>query len=274
MKKLLLYYLRNFPLEMGKKRLSTFIKIPNNTQDFVFTNSTGLKFHINLSEYVMKQIYMFDIYEKPYVRYLSSFPNNQIKKIIDIGANIGNYTLALKHAYPDSEIHSFEPNSTNHLRLTKNIELNGFKNIHVNKVGLSDKKGELKLFFDEKNMGAATLAENVGSKHETILLETLDNYCVQNNITNIDLLKIDIEGGEINCLKGAVDILEKTTKGIIQLEVDYGHCKRLGYSAKELFDFPMQYGYKPHLLNKWGKILAVSAIPEKFIGNVIYLKGY
>jgi FkbM family methyltransferase len=274
MKKLIISYLRNFPIELGKKRLSSLVYLSEQDKAFIFTNNKGLKFNLDVSEYVMKQIYLFGIYEKPYINYLSSFPQEIIKTVVDIGANIGNYTIALKNAYPNSTIHSFEPNSINYQRLKYNIELNNFKNIKVNQLGLSDKKGELKLFFDEKNMGAATLAENVGSMHETILLDTLDNYCSQNNITNIDLLKIDIEGGEINCLKGAVDILSKTTKGIIQLEVDYGHCKRLGYSAKELFDFPVQFGYKPHLLNKWGNIVVVNAIPEKFIGNVIYLKGY
>lgn len=274
MKKLIIYYLRNFPLEFGKKRLSSLISFDNLSEEFEYTNKSGLKFYIVLSEYVMKQIYLFGIYEKPYVNYLSSFQKDTIKTIIDIGANIGNYTIALKNAYPTSTIHSFEPNSTNYQRLVNNIKLNKFTNINANQLGLSDKKGELNLYFDDKNMGAASLAQSAGSQHEVINLDTLDNYCNQNNIENIDLLKIDIEGGEINCLKGGVTILEKTKKGIIQLEVDYGHCKRLGYSAEELFEFPIQFGYKSYLMNKFGKVFPINQLPEKFIGNVIYLKGY
>ena len=274
MKKIILYYLRNFPIEIGKKRLSSLISFSDLDKEFVFTNKNGLKFNIDITEYVMKQIYLFGIYEKPYVQYLTSFPKDEIRTIVDIGANIGNYTIALKHNYVKSTVHSFEPNTINANRLLKNISLNNFEGIQVNQIGLSDKKGELKLYFDDKNMGAATLAENAGSQHETILIDTLDNYCAANSINNIDLLKIDIEGGEINCLKGGKVILEKTKKGIIQLEIDYGHCKRLGYSAEELFDFPIQFGYSPNLMNKWGKIYKVKALPPNFIGNVIYLKGY
>lgn len=274
MKKLIIFYLRNFPVEIGKKRLSSLISFQHQQDEFVFTNSKGLKFYINLKEYVMKQIYLFDIYEKPYVNYLSSFYKDNVKNIIDIGANIGNYTIALKYAYPTANIHSFEPNTTNYTRLIKNIELNEFKNITTNQLGLSDKKGVLNLYFNEKNMGAATLAQHEGNQHEVIELETLDNYCEINSIENIDILKIDIEGGELNCLKGGTSILSKTKKGVLQLEIDYGHCKRMGYSAEELFEFPVKYGYQAHLMNKFGKIKIVNELPHQFIGNVIYLKGY
>jgi FkbM family methyltransferase len=274
MKRLIISYLRNFPLELGKKRLSSFVSLAELNREFVFTNKHGLKFNLDVSEYVMKQIYLFGIYEKPYVQFLSSLPKDEIKTIIDIGANIGNYTLALKRAYPNSVVHSFEPNSINFNRLIRNISLNEFKNIKVNQLGLSDKKGELKLYFDDKNMGAATLAENVGSKHESIILDTLDNYCSSNNINNIDLLKIDIEGGELNCLKGGQVMLNQTNKGVLQLEIDYGHCKRLGYTANELFEYPRRFGYVPYLMKKSGKIYQISELPDEFIGNVIYLKGY
>ncbi len=139
MEKLLLFYLRHFPLELGKKRIASLLSFNNINGEFVYTTSEGLKFNINMKEYVMKQIYMFDIYETPYVKLLSSFPKNNINNIIDIGANIGNYTISLKKAYPNSRIHSFEPNSTNYRRLTSNIELNNFNNINANKKGLSDK---------------------------------------------------------------------------------------------------------------------------------------
>ena len=68
--------------------------------------------------------------------------------------------------------------------------------------------------------------------------------------------------------------MSKTKKGVLQLEIDYGHCKRMGYSAKELFDFPVKYGYQPYLMNRVGKIKLVNELPNQFIGNVIYLKGY
>ncbi len=87
-------------------------------------------------------------------------------------------------------------------------------------------------------------------------------------------MKIDIEGGELNCLKGGRNILSKTVKGIIQLEIDYGHCERLGYTSTELFEFLKRYGYKPFLMNRFGKINPAKNLPNKFIGNVIYLKGY
>ena len=64
MKKIILYYLRNFPIEIGKKRLSSLISFSDLDKEFVFTNKNGLKFNIDITEYVIKQIYLFGIYEK------------------------------------------------------------------------------------------------------------------------------------------------------------------------------------------------------------------
>ncbi len=274
MNRLLLYYLRNFPIEIGKKRLSRLLKLNKIAGDIVFLNYMGVKFILNINEYVMKQIFMFGIYEKPYIKLLTSFPENQIRTIIDIGANIGNYTLSFKKKYPNTIIHSFEPNSINAERLRKNIELNQFSYIKVNQLGLSDNAGELKLYFDEKNMGGASLAEKAGNNFEVIKLTTLDDYCLENKIDQIDILKIDIEGGEIFCLNGACKILNKTQKGILQLEIDYSHCKRMGYSYIDLFNFPIQFGYAPFLINFMGRLVSIKELKENFIGNVIYLKGY
>lgn len=273
MEKLLLFYLRYFPLEIGKKRLSAMLKFNQNRAQFVYTNPKGLKFNIDLSEYVMRQIYLFGIYEKPFVNFLSSLPASNISNILDIGANIGNYTVALTRAFPSASIHSFEPNSKNLERLKANIILNDFKNIYVNAFGLSDKQGNLKLYFDKKNMGAASIANEAGDEFEEIFTDTLDNYCEKQKISNLDLLKMDIEGGELYCLKGGVNMLTKSTKSILQIEIDTGHCNRLGYTPEELFRFPLGFGYQAYLMNKFGILSQSTELPKGFIGNVIFKKG-
>ena len=142
-------------------------------------------------------------------------------------------------------------------------------------MGLSNSKGELQLYFDDENMGTATLAKNINGKGETIKVTTLDEYCEEHSIQQIDLLKIDIEGGELNCLKGATKILEKTERGVLQLEVDNKISNRFNYKAEELFNFPLKYGYKPYIMNKiFWKIHSVKTLPNDFVGNVFYLKGY
>jgi FkbM family methyltransferase len=273
MNKFIIAYLRYFPIEIGKNRIASLVNL-NYTDDFIYTNPAGIKFKLNIKEYVMRQIFLFGIYEKKYVAYLSSFPANNIRTIIDIGANIGNYTLSLRQAYPQAFIHAFEPNSYNNSRLQENIGINNFNNIKVNKLGLSNKTDTVKLFFDDKNMGASTLSESQNKQEEIIHLNTLDNYCDENTISNIDLIKIDIEGAELNCLKGAEKILLKTTRCVLQMEIDYSHCNRSGYIAEELFKKPLEFGFKAYLLTRWGKLKAISVLPENYIGNVIYLKGY
>ncbi|MBK9590972.1 MAG: FkbM family methyltransferase [Crocinitomicaceae bacterium] len=147
----------------------------------------------------MKQIFLFDIYEKNTIRHLLA----QIEKIskrdltiFDVGANIGFYTLTLAKALEKTktQIYSFEPNPFTYSVFTKNIALNNFNNVLPNRLGLSDKVESLTLTFNHNNLGAANVFSGTGNKTEQIELTTLDLYCEQHKIDKIDLIKAILKG--------------------------------------------------------------------------------
>ncbi|MBK6526916.1 MAG: hypothetical protein IPG07_16000 [Crocinitomicaceae bacterium] len=111
MKKLLLYYLRNFPIDYGKNRISKWVKLDANDSPITYINTQDVKFLLDLKEYQMKQIFLFDIYEKNTVRHLLKqidLIQSESLVIFDVGANIGFYSLNLaqKLRNTKSTIHS------------------------------------------------------------------------------------------------------------------------------------------------------------------------
>ena len=100
--------------------------------------------------------------------------------VVDIGANIGYYTLlAAKLVGNNGRVYAFEPEPTNYRFLIKNIELNRYKNIKLIQKAVSDKHGKARIFLDKHNLGMHSLAEaNIQEKAGFMEVEmvTLDDF--------------------------------------------------------------------------------------------------
>ena len=149
--------------------------------------------------------------------------------IFDVGANKGQYTTSLLKFFEgtDTEIHCFEPGHETFKTLSVNI--GEISSVTLNNFGLSDKKSESVLYYDKAGSGLASLYKrqldyfNIGfEQSEQVSLDTLDSYVEAKNITTIDLLKIDVEGNELNVLAGAAESLANGTIRAIQME--FGGC--------------------------------------------------
>ena len=155
--------------------------------------------------------------------------------IFDVGANEGNYVLALDKIMQDNsktaplnyQIHCFEPVKKTFSELESAVA--GSKHIQLNHFGLSAAKETGHVFVPENSsVLSSNFQQHITSKQlssftqEQINLDTLDNYCRQNNILHINYLKIDVEGFELNVLKGAAEMLGKGAVDHIQFE--FGEC--------------------------------------------------
>lgn len=146
-----------------------------------------------------------------------------INTIFDVGANEGNYA---KFFLGDKTktIYCFEPSEVTFNLLKKNISSSNVKLIHT---GLSNEIGTATFYdYQEKESSShatlykeviAELREKEVQKIE-ITLTTLDKYVTENNISHINLLKIDTEGNEYKILEGAKNTLLENKIDIIQME--------------------------------------------------------
>ena len=138
------------------------------------------------------------------------------KTFIDVGAHIGRFSIIL--AKQGSKVISIEPSKDNFEQLNKNIELNNLHGkINGINIGCSDRSGEKILYFIPGNEGLTSLEERERAKKEIIKTERLDNICknLHLNSKSIDVIKADVEGFELNVLKGSYNILKNASPLLI-----------------------------------------------------------
>jgi FkbM family methyltransferase len=123
--------------------------------------------------------------------------------IIDCGANIGLVSLAYINAYPKANIHAIEPASDNFELLRKN--LGGNDGIRIIRAAVSNQSGTGQLVLSKRSPSSHSMSEAAirhQGKRERIDLITLKDYLDRNNIEKVDLLKLDIEGAEMDAIEG------------------------------------------------------------------------
>lgn len=142
------------------------------------------------------------------------------KVFIDAGANIGLMSLILAKRNKAKRIYAFEPQSENFKLLQKNIVENKFLNISAYKKALYSREGKTKLFLHGSGTHSLFAQRKRQNKHredrrhEIIEMATVDQYCSKEK--DIFMIKIDVEGPELEILKGANKTLQKTQFAIVE----------------------------------------------------------
>jgi len=148
--------------------------------------------------------------------------------VFDVGANVGNYGRALRSILGKrASIHAFEPSAATFAKLQ--AVLGDDPSVMLNHAGLSNEPGVLTLYSNAEGSDFASVYPRNLDHHgvqmnqkEEIQLKTLDDYCAEKIIDRIHFLKLDIEGNELNALKGARNLLDKGAIAMIQFE--FGGC--------------------------------------------------
>ena len=189
---------------------------------------------------------------KIYEKNETNFVKDSVNKgdiVIDIGANIGYYTLMFAKLVGDTgKIYSFEPDPRNFLILEKNIQINGYNNVILEKKSVSSKLGKSILYVNENSAGSSMHKPNNVVNQIDVDLITLDNYFEVNSITP-DFIKIDIEGYELNALKGMKSILQSSDKTKIMIEYNPLTKKELNSDPMNSLAFLSELGFKFKDLN-------------------------
>ncbi len=195
---------------------------------FVFlsekTSETFLGFKIKFFDY---KAFKF-IFEEIFIRAEYYFkPAKDSLVIFDCGANIGMALLFFKWLCPNCKIYAFEPDKKTFDVLQENIRINCLKGIYAFNYALYDNAGKLKFFVDKKVSGSFMMSVNQieNSAQDEVQAITLSEFLTQENITNIDLLKMDIEGSELKVFS-ELDKSEKLKlicSGIIEYHHNFEH---------------------------------------------------
>ena len=149
--------------------------------------------------------------------------------IFDVGANLGQFLGATLGSFADvsCEVHCFEPGVGTFRRLSDRHRTAA--NVRLNNVAVGREPGQATLWYDTEGSGIASLTKrdlaHVGvsfDKSETVTTTTIDEYCAEHGISRIDLLKLDIEGHELDALAGASTMFGRQAIGMVMFE--FGGC--------------------------------------------------
>ena len=173
--------------------------------------------------------------------------------VFDVGANVGELTLLFSRFVADGSVHAFEASSAAFKRLALVCDAAGRRNVALNHLALSDKSGSIRLHvyddaYSSFNSQAARPLKNYGLALEPVGVEettatTVDDYCASKKIERIDLLKIDVEGAELQVMQGARRMLQ--SKQIRCLTFEFGQTTfDMGNTPEEIEDFLKEMNYK------------------------------
>lgn len=186
---------------------------------------------------------------------------------IDVGANQGEYSLwAARKTGAKGKVVAFEPMQQLFNQLTENIQLNKQfqKTIKPVKLGLSDKKETVTLYASaDSNEGTNTIYNSDKFNIETgkIQLDTLDKQVKELKISQVNFLKIDVEGAELQVLKGALDTLHQH-RPILMLEVNKDACIAGGYQPEDILDILKPFNYSFSKIGLRGSLSKVEKLPD------------
>ncbi|GDZ95224.1 methyltransferase FkbM family protein [Planktothrix agardhii CCAP 1459/11A] len=172
--------------------------------------------------------------------------------VLDVGANLGDWTKAVLSICPDVEIHLFEPIPVVYKDLIKNLgEKFSKAQIIPNSFAIGNQAG-VQTFYHYRTQSVLSTfhrrleVEKTGLIQQPqeiqVLKNTVDNYCIQQRIERINFLKIDVEGGELDVLTGAETYLKKGKIDYIQFKYG-GTYLDAKITLKEVFHYLHKFRY-------------------------------
>jgi FkbM family methyltransferase len=189
---------------------------------------------------------------------------------VDIGANLGEYTLFMAKRLTEGKIFSYEPMLRTREQLLENITLNGFTNVAVVGVGLSDKEGVLEIHEVEdvhEGLNTFYLGERKSRSTSTVALNTLDREMEEKSVPRIDFIKVDIEGSELPALRGARNSIARW-RPYVMVEINDLTFNSAGYTKDDVGKFFSELNYIPCSISKRGELEKGVALPS--FGNIVF----
>jgi FkbM family methyltransferase len=187
-------------------------------------------------------------------------------RVVDGGAHIGYLTLlASRCVGPSGEVHAFEPVPRTFAALEENVRLNGAANVRLNRVALAARAGELELEVPIDPDGEGLLAWGATSIHlgrgsiERAPAMTLDEYARVHGLARIALLKLDLEGAELEALRGMEELLRGSRIAYVVCELNTFLADAQGQSYDATRAFCERFGYRAYDLGRAARLRRIES---------------
>lgn len=165
--------------------------------------------------------------------------------VIDIGANMGWYSINIAKTYPLSKVYAFEPIPKTFSFLERNIQLNDLKNVFTENFGLSNEAKDITFYYYPEggvNASSANLTGRADTELITCHVERLDDYVNKKGLS-VDFIKCDVEGAELFAFQGAKETLQRD-KPIVFTEMLRKWAAKFNYHPNEIISFFSSLDYR------------------------------
>jgi FkbM family methyltransferase len=194
--------------------------------------------------------------------------------VLDIGAHHGLYTLlASRSVGPSGRVFSFEPSPRERRALRLHLALNFCWNVKVQGLALGSEETQADLFVVQGSQtGCNSLRPPIViSETAPVRVEVLrlDDWLEAHRIDRVDFIKLDVEGGELEVLKGVEKLLERQPRPVILAEVQDLRTGPWGYRAKEIIEYLIHRGYKWFSITIEGYLEELDINAAEFDGNFV-----
>lgn len=234
---------------------------------------TSIKMFLNVED--IRSAPFSIIAEGPYEAFQANLLfklGQQSKEFLDIGANMGYYTLGMPRINPDLKVHSFEPQPVTYKTLVRNLELNSLSgNVTTHNCGLGAENSVLTMFIPRfTGSGGGSFANLHVEEGEPEVFETpvysLDKYLDSQSAP--DLVKVDVEGFEFEVMLGGQETVSRN-KPTIVIELLRKWMKPFGRHPQDVIDLLVPRGYLVYSIQENGleaiRIIDDSTIETNFL---------
>lgn len=238
------YYLRNFPIQRGKGLLLRHVllpMLPAAPAQFETELAGGARIRLQYRETLGWSSLLYGPFEDAELRYLTQMvqPGDTV---FDIGANIGLFSVVLGRAVgAQGHVVAAEPVPANALRAKENVSLNGLTNVQFVNAAIGATAGTIRLNLADDlaypSVGEVAESRGIGTSIE-VPLRTLDDLWLEVGSPPVSFVKIDVEGAELDVLRGAAQML-RTTHPVLLIEANDSVALA---SLREMLD-PIGYSF-------------------------------
>jgi FkbM family methyltransferase len=196
--------------------------------------------------------------------------------VLDVGAHHGLYTLlTAKRVGPRGRVIAFEPSPRERGRLLRHLRVNGCSNVSVVHCALADRTGEADLFLVEGRNDWLNSLRPPAIEERTckvrVEVRCLDDVLAELGISQVDFIKLDVEGAELSFLRGATKLLQGASRPAILAEVQDLRTQAWGYAAREIIQFLVRADYCWFALTAHSNLEPVSTELPAYDANLVAL---
>ncbi len=255
-------------MEMAGKLGTEKIVISNNRAVFYYPD--GCAFHVAVAKTSISGTqFSYGGYEPHETRIMAEAVRSG-STVVDAGANFGWHAIHLAKRVGDSgKVLAFEPIPATYAELGENVAINACNNLKLFGFALGNETSTISMYLPSTDLGAGAASQflDTGDRVEVSMFR-LDDVLEREGVEHVDFIKADIEGGELNLLRGAEKLLSRCHP-VIFIEIVDIHCSRFGHTPQDVIQLLTGHGYRGNYIDEDGELAAIDFVrPQN--GNYLF----